>query len=177
MVSALRGPRFFRLVGAIVGLGIFAAVAATRAAAQPPSLTPHSSSLRRRCSDDDCGACDESPAPTIAPTTTVVSDLFLRAGGVGAFNFGVAPGDLIAALMAVYGSPSADFIVNYVADSTYGYLRADDGSDSYVALGEKVGVLGRLPPDACRGTTSASTLVEHFDGAAFHGLDHSVLRM
>ena len=99
------------------------------------------------CSDDgsDSSASavetSESPAATIVETTTTIPTttttppipLTLREDGLGPFDFGVAPDEVIAAATEQFGAPASDTSGAYPNSNGAGYFRTDDSLISFIA--------------------------------------------
>ena len=100
-----------RMLATLVGLTLFAA-----------------------CTSDSTGSGgnDTSVAPTIvATTTTVPVALTLRNDGLGSFNFGALPENVIAAVTAQFGAPVSDEMHSYPNDNGAGYFHDADSRFAY----------------------------------------------
>ncbi len=72
----------------------------------------------------------EAPTTTIAPTTTTTPVvLTLRIGGLGPFDFGAVPEDVIAGVTAQLGAPVRDDVDDYPVSNGAGYYRNAGNED------------------------------------------------
>jgi hypothetical protein len=72
---------------------------------------------------------------TIAPTTTTPAPIVfdLRGDGIGPFDHGVPPADLIDAISAQFGLPSSDESTEYPSDDGFGGFQTVDGEFGFFA--------------------------------------------
>ena len=116
-----------------------------------------------------------SPATTApAPTTTVAPEpLILRKDGLGPFDFGKAPAEVIDAITAQLGAPARNDVLLYENDYYLeaGYYESNLGP-YYYALAFPVGQTVCWTGEFCAEFGGASVADLHFIGWAYSGPPH-----
>jgi len=132
IVGPVNTSRWIRIFGAVL-------VAASLAACSSESSSTETSASAPSSAADATTTVAPSPAPTEAPTTTAAPTtttapvvLSLRIDGLGPFDFGALPDDVIAGVAAQLGAPVRDEVANYPVSTGAGYFRTDDEQISYI---------------------------------------------